>query len=83
MHLSTLLQFFGWMLAINFVFFAIGILKFTAFNEVTTSMTQRLFGHLGSQMTAELPKILMIYWIMIIMFNLVPYIALHILLFAN
>lgn len=83
MHLSTLLQFFGWMLAINLVFFAIGILKVTAFNEVTTSMTQRLFGHFGRQMTAELPKILMIYWIMIIMFNLVPYIALHILLFAN
>lgn len=83
MHLSTLLQFFGWMLAINLVFFAIGILKVTAFNGFTTSMTQKLFGKFGRQMTGELPKILMIYWIMIIMFNLVPYIALHILLFAN
>ena len=31
-------------------------------------------------MIADIPKILMIYWIMIITFNLVPYIALQILL---
>ena len=34
-------------------------------------------------MAADIPKILMIYWIMIITFNLVPYIALQILLSKN
>jgi len=80
MTLHTLMQFFGWMLMINLVFFAIGLLKITIFKDITTSMTQRMFGEFGRQMIADIPKILMIYWIMIIMFNLVPYIALQILL---
>lgn len=78
--LHTLMQFFGWMLMINLVFFAIGLLKITIFKDITTSMTQRMFGEFGRQMIADIPKILMIYWIMIITFNLVPYIALHVLL---
>ena len=36
-------------------------------------MTERLFGEFGHKMIADIPKILMIYWIMIITFNLVPY----------
>ena len=78
--LHTLMQFFGWMLMINLVFFAIGLLKITVFKGITSSMTERLFGEFGRQMIADIPKILMIYWIMIITFNLVPYIALHVLL---
>ena len=78
--LHTLMQFFGWMLMINLVFFAIGLLKITVFKDITSSMTEKLFGEFGRQMIADIPKILMIYWIMIITFNLVPYIALHVLL---
>jgi len=81
--LHTLMQFFGWMLMVNLVFFALGLLKITIFRDITTSMTQRMFGELGRQMIADVPKILMIYWIMIIVFNLVPYIALQILLQTN
>ena len=80
MTLHTLMQFFGWMLMINLVFFAIGLLKITIFKDITTSMTQRMFGEFGRQMITDIPKILMIYWIIIIAFNLVPYIALQILL---
>lgn len=80
MTLHTLMQFFGWMLMINLVFFAIGLLKITIFKDITTSMTQRMLGEFGRQMIADIPKILMIYWIIIITFNLVPYIALHVLL---
>jgi len=80
MTLHTLMQFFGWMLMINLVFFAIGLLKITIFKDITTSMTQRMFGEFGRQMIADIPKILMIYWIIIITFNLVPYIALHVML---
>ena len=83
MTLHTLMQFFGWMLMINLVFFAIGLLKITVFKEITTSMTQWLFGELGNQMIGDVPKILMIYWIMIITFNLVPYVAVQILLSTN
>ena len=74
------MQFFGWMLMINLVFFAIGLLKITVFKDITSSMKEKLFGEFGRQMIADIPKILMIYWIMIITFNLVPYIALHVLL---
>lgn len=83
MNLHTLLQFFGWMLMVNLVFFAIGLLKISVFKDITSSMTERLFGEFGHKMIAYIPKILMIYWIMIITLNLVPYIALHILLPMN
>ena len=83
MTLHTLMQFFDWMLMINLVFFAIGLLKITVFREITTSMTQWLLGELGHQMIGDVPKILMIYWIMIITFNLVPYVAVQILLSTN
>ena len=83
MTLHTLMQFFGWMLIINLVFFAIGLLKITVFREITTSMTQWLLGELGHQMIGDVPKILMIYWIMIITFNLVPYVAVQMLLSTN
>jgi hypothetical protein len=83
MTLHTLMQFFGWMLINNLVFFAIGLLKITVFREITTSMTQWLLGELGHQMIGDVPKILMIYWIMIITFNLVPYVAVQILLSTN
>ena len=83
MTLHTLIQFFVWMLMINLVFFAIGLLKITVFRDITSSMTERLFGEFGRQMIAYIPKILMMYWIMIITFNLVPYVALQILLSTN
>lgn len=83
MTLHTLVQFFGWMLMVNLVFFAIGLLKISVFKDLTSVMTERLFGEFGHKMIADIPKILMIYWIMIIIFNLVPYIALKILLSTN
>ena len=82
MTLHTLLQFFGWMLMFNLIF-AIGLLKISVFKDIPSSMTERLFGEFGHKMIADIPKILMIYWIMIITFNLVPYIALQILLSIN
>ena len=63
--------------------FAIGLLKISVFKDLTSAMTERLFGEFGHKMIADIPKILMIYWIMIITFNLVPYIALQILLSTN
>jgi len=71
MTLHTLLQFFGWMLMFNLIF-AIGLLKISVFKDIPSSMTERLFGEFGHKMIADIPKILMIYWIMIITFNLVP-----------
>ena len=83
MTVHTLMQFFGWMLTINIAFFAIGLLKITVFKDITASMTRKILGETGHQMIADIPKILMFYWIMIIVFNLVPYIALHVLLSTN
>jgi hypothetical protein len=56
MTLHTLLQFFGWMLMVNLVFFAIGLLKISVFKDITSSMTERLFGEFGHKMIADIPK---------------------------
>ena len=83
MTLHILMQFFGWMLMVNLVFFAIGLLKISVFKDLTSGMTERLFGEFGHKIIADMPKILMIYCIMIITFNLIPYTALQILLSTN
>ena len=57
MTLHTLVQFFGWMLMVNLVFFAIGLLKISVFKDLTSAMTERLFGEFGHKMIADIPPI--------------------------
>lgn len=83
MDINILLQFIGWMLAINLVFFTIGLLKITVFRGITTSVSEKMFGDFGLQIVKDVPKFLLFYWILIIVFNLTPYIALLILIRSN
>ena len=72
-----LVSLFGWMTAINLGFFFIGLLKVTLLRDITLGVTRALFGnHFDSMMDAA-PRIVMQYYILILMFNLVPYFALR------
>ena len=72
-----LISLFGWMTAINLGFFFIGLLKVTLLRDITLGVTRALFGnHFDSIMDAA-PRIVMQYYILILMFNLVPYFALR------
>ena len=72
-----LISLFGWMTAINLGFFFIGLLKVTLLRDITLRVTRILFGnHFDSMMDAA-PRILMQYYILILLFNLVPYFALR------
>lgn len=65
------------MTAINLGFFFIGLLKVTLLRDITLGVTRALFGnHFDSMMDAA-PRIVMQYYILILMFNLVPYFALR------
>ena len=72
-----LISLFGLMTAINLGFFFIGLLKVTLLRDITLGVTRALFGnHFDSMMDAA-PRIVMQYYILILMFNLVPYFALR------
>ena len=72
-----LISLFGWMTAINLGLFFIGLLKVTLLRDITLGVTRALFGnHFDSMMDAA-PRIVMQYYIQILMFNLVPYFALR------
>ena len=65
------------MTAINLGFFFIGLLKVTLLRDITLGVTRALFGnHFDSMMDAA-ARIVMQYYILILMFNLVPYFALR------
>ena len=74
---QDLVSLFGWMTAINLSFFFIGLLKVTLLKNVTVRVNRALFGnHFDSMMDAA-PRILVQYYILILLFNVVPYFALR------
>lgn len=76
MDISTLLAFFGWMSVINLVLFAAGMLKVTVFRNFAVGVGRALLGDTIDDWMADAPRILMNYYILILVFNVVPYIAL-------
>lgn len=77
MTVHYIANFFGTMLAINCVFFILGLLKITLFRGLTRKVMLVMFGDATDDIEAKIPQILFIYWILIIMFNLTPYLALR------
>gem|GEM_PF-6063281 len=74
---QDLISFFAWMSAINLGFFCIGLLKITMLKNFTMNITRTLFGnHFDSIMDAA-PRLLMQYYILILVFSVVPYLALR------
>lgn len=77
MSIETLIPVFGWMSAINLGFFFIGLLKITVFKKFTERLAVALSGHGIDPFILSAPKTMMQYYILILTFNVVPYLVLR------
>jgi hypothetical protein len=77
-HGSTIVDFFGWMLLINIVLFVIGLLKVTTFKRLSNRIASKIFGEQAEEALKPMFSVLWHYWILIIVFNLVPYLTMRI-----
>lgn len=80
MTVETLTAFFGWMTLINFAFFGIGVLFMWLFRGIGQRMHANMFGLNEADMPREWYRYLGNYKIAIIVFCLVPYLALRVIL---
>jgi hypothetical protein len=80
MTLKLMADLVGWMLFINIILLIIGFLKVTLFKKLVKNTMDMLFGDQSDNFYAVIPKALVYYEILIIVFNLVPYLALRIVL---
>lgn len=77
MTVSELIPFFAWMSVINLCLFIVGLLKITVFKELMHSLQRALFGHYLDGFIDAAPRVMMNYYILILMFNVVPYLTLR------
>ncbi len=77
MDTTVLLPFFGWMSVINLVLFALGMLKVTVFRNLAAGIGRAILGDTIDAWMADAPRIMMNYYILILVFNVVPYLALR------
>ena len=83
MTLKLMADLLGWMLFINIILLIIGFLKVTLFKKLIKNTMDMLFGDQSDNFYAVIPKALVYYEILIIVFNLVPYLALRIVLYCS
>ena len=81
MTLEQLVSFIGWMLLLNILLLTIGFLKITIFKKIVKKILNTLISDQSNKLYLEIPRALVYYKILIIIFNLVPYVALKIMLF--
>ena len=81
MTLEQLVSFIGWMLLLNILLLTIGFLKITIFKKIVKKILNTLISDHSNKLYSEIPRALVYYEILIIIFNLVPYVALQIMLF--
>ena len=81
MTLEQLASFIGWMLLLNILLLTIGFLKITIFKKIVKKILNTLISDQSNKLYSEIPRALVYYKILIIIFNLVPYVALQIMLF--
>jgi len=74
---KELIPFFAWMSVINLCLFVVGLLKITLFRDFTQSLQRALFGHHLDAFMEAAPRVLMNYYILILMLNIVPYLSLR------
>ena len=65
------------MSVINLCLFIVGLLKITLFKDLTQRLKRALFNHLLDGMMEAAPRVLMNYYILILLFNVVPYLTLR------
>ena len=74
---ETLITFFAWMSVINLALFFIGMLKCTLFRSLTVRIGKSMFGERFEDLFGSAPKVLLQYYILILLFNVVPYLVLR------
>ena len=77
MNVEQLVQLFAWMSVINLCLFLVGLLKITLFRNLIQSLQRALFSHHLDSLMEAAPRVLMNYYILILMFNVVPYLTLR------
>ena len=80
MMLGQIADLIGWMLLINIVLLVIGYLKITVFKSFVKSVLDTLMGDQADSIYATIPKALVNFEILVVVFNLTPYLALRIML---
>ena len=80
MTLEQITDVIGWMLLINIVLLAIGFLKITVFKSFVKSVLDTLMDNQADNIYSIIPRALINFEILIIVFNLTPYLALRIML---
>jgi len=80
MNLQLIADFFGWMLLINIILLIIGYLKLTVFKNFTKMVMVHLFGEQSNALYGSIPGALVNYEILIVVFNLTPYLSLRLMM---
>ena len=80
MTLAQIADLIGWMLLINIVLLIIGYLKITVFKGFVKKVLDTLMGEQSDRLYATIPGSLVHFEILIVVFNLTPYLALRIIL---
>ena len=76
--IDTLAEFFGWCTVINLGFFAFGAIKLTVMRKPIAGIHAKMFGLSEESLSLVYLQYLAQYKTVILVFNLVPYIALRI-----
>lgn len=74
---ESLITIFAWMSVINLALFIIGMLKITYLKALTERITKAMFGNRIDDLLVFAPRALLNYYILILMFNVVPYFVLR------
>ena len=83
MALRLMADLVGWMLFINIILLFIGFLKVILFKKFVKNTMDALFGDQSDIFYAIIPRALVFYEILVIVFNLVPYLVLRILIYYS
>jgi hypothetical protein len=75
---QNLIAVFGWMSVINLCLFVVGLLKLTLFRDLADRVGHMVLGDEAKDWFKHAPIILMGFYILIIVFKVVPYLAMRI-----
>lgn len=79
MTLQLLTSFLGWCLVLNFVILGVAAIFLVLFGDMVRNIHAKMFNLSNEQLTVQYFAYLANYKIMIVMFNLTPYVALKLL----
>ena len=77
METANLIAIFGWMSVINLSLFVWGLLKITLFRPLAERAGRQVVGPRIDEWFNHAPSILMVFYILIVVFNVVPYLAMR------